>query len=345
MPPNKRTPIVEYLKTQRKWDAVLKGILEDAARDLDRDIRALDDTAGPLARAQLLAQRASIKAHLSQDFADIGKAIREGQKDAAAAASLVVSQFEDDLFSLVMDPEKRRLIAISEAQRAASSVQTVMARLQISQRTLSSQVYVTAAGVNSQVDKAINSALARGLSAREFAREVKQFVNPNTPGGASYAAMRLARTEINNAFHATTIQRFQSAIFVDNVEWNLSSSHPEGDHCDTLADESPYPKRSVPEKPHPQCFCFLTAEMPSEDDFIDNLFAGKYDEANWSDDVMTGEAGKAPTKPTKPLGPTSDEIIRNAEKMYGTGSKQHMQAVKKQLMNNKKPMPNPPWKR
>ena len=100
-----------------------------------------------------------------------------------------------------------------------------------------------------------------------------------TPGGAlmrtdtpypppygtqgSYAARRLARTEITAAAGRATINAAAANPFVNKIQWRLSASHPKIDICDDYAHGGPngdgvYAIDQVPDyPPHPQCLCAL----------------------------------------------------------------------------------------
>ncbi len=137
------------------------------------------------------------------------------------------------------------------------------------------------------IDK-INSTIDKGLknnwSAKELADQLKEFIDPNVAGGESFAAMRLARTEINNAFHETTREIARDSPFIIGEQWELSGSHDNDDDCDEIAEddvglgEGIYPPDDIPDKPHPNCFCFTTSVTPSISDFVDAFNAGEYDD-------------------------------------------------------------------
>lgn len=294
----RRFPLIQYLQVEQAYVSEIDKILRKAAKDNADRLNALPDSANPLTRAQLKAQAAAIKANLAQDWTNIQKAIDNGQKAAAARASEVLSAYENDVLSAVLSRESMDALIKSEAQRAASGVRTLMDRLESSKKPLSENVYNTKKLTEGWVDREINAALVAGLSAAQLAKQIRQFIDPAVPGGASYAARRLARTEINNAFHAATQRRMKESQIVEEVDWNLSTSHPEGDVCDSLASDSPYPEDEVPEKPHPQCLCFLTPRLPDQAEFIDNLFAGKYGDEPWEDEAL--QNADVPTPPTKP---------------------------------------------
>lgn len=286
LPPSPRYPLVVYLRMEQAYVNAIDIVLRRAARELSSDINKLKTGSHPLSRAQLEAQRAAIKAHLNQDWSDIETAVRKGQIDAAQSASKVMSSYENVLLQHVLTETDMKTLAAAEAQRAGQTIQTLLARTLSSHKPLSQQVYESKALTNGWVNELINVALVKNSTAAELARAVRGFISPDVPGGASYAAKRLARTEINNAFHASGINRYQKSGLVDEVDWHLSSSHPEGDECDGLASDSPYNVNNVPEKPHPNCFCFTTPHMPTRQEFIDNLFAGKYGDEPWIDDVQ-----------------------------------------------------------
>jgi hypothetical protein len=143
--------------------------------------------------------------------------------------------------------------------------------------TLSQRVYRNSQATVLQVGRIIDQSLALQRSPREIAALVRSFISPGVPGGTSYAAMRLARTEINNAHHETTIRLSKDRPWVSGYKWMLSGSHPSPDICDEYARRE-FEKDEVPSKPHPQCLCFLVVQQESSEDFLDKLTDGDYDD-------------------------------------------------------------------
>jgi hypothetical protein len=120
------------------------------------------------------------------------------------------------------------------------------------------------------------------MSAKEFAASISGLLRQGT--AVNYNAMRLARTEMNNAFHFTQIRYTREMPWVDGYSWNLSGSHPSVDICNTMATANHdgigrgvYKKGNVPGKPHPQCFCYLTTVTASNSKFEKQLLNGSYD--------------------------------------------------------------------
>lgn len=278
MPLPPKTPLITLMKLEAHHVAQLNKILTMSMNRLDKEIKALGKAgAAPITIMQAKATRAAMADFIGQTFDDVESQIRMGIQNAAMSASEVVSQYEDELLKLVMSPEAANNLARAEAQRAAAGIEAALQRVQgNSYVPLSKTVYNTQQMTLGWVDKRITQALASGWSRQQLANELKTMINPNVAGGVSYAAQRTARTEINNAFHASSAERYLNSPVVLEVDWHLSSSHPEGDICDTLQDESPYPKTEVPKKPHPQCYCYITPSLPEPAKFVDNLFKGKY---------------------------------------------------------------------
>lgn len=282
----KKPEALRLMALEAEWVAGITELLRQSALDVEARIRAAGDATNPLTMMQLKAQREAIYAYLGQKWNNIESAISLGQKAAAREASAVVSEYEDELLKLVFTQQMMDQIATSEANRAAAGVNAALRRMQGASYNLKEQVYQTRKVADGYIDTIVNKALIQGWTASQLAAAVKSSINPNTPGGVSYAANRLARSEINNAFHAASVQRYKDSKVADGVDWNLSTSHPENDICDVLAEESPYDLEQVPKKPHPFCYCFLTPHLPTEDEFMKNLLDGKYDDGAWGGAVI-----------------------------------------------------------
>lgn len=288
-----RKPLVAELKFQKEQMKLVTTALEESALEIRQQI--LRNAGGSISEKvtleQLKLQERGIKATLSRQFDDFEQLLQTASEEMAGIASEVISDYTDPLTDLVLDPARSKQLRESEARRVVNNIQQLISRNTTAQPGLSNRVYGTKQVANGMIDKTINRALAQGMNARQFANAVRSQIDPKVKGGVSYAAMRLARTEINNASHAAAVQRYKEIPFIEGVDWNLSGSHPEGDECDGLKDNSPYDTEEVPAKPHPQCFCYLTPALPSEDDFMKNLFDGKYD-----DGEDFGDTDPSPTR-------------------------------------------------
>lgn len=208
----------------------------------------------------------------------LGQKVLARQAEAAAVALEQGWKWDQILLTRVfLDPGERAAMKASLIQTADRNVQAAIQRVNGNSIPLSRRVYRSRDLSQGWVDRKINSALARGLNWSQFASEVKGMINPNTPGGVSYAAKRLARTEINNAYHAMTVQQNRDKPWITGMVWALSNSHPTPDICNLYADNSPYPVDEVPAKPHPQCLCYTYPEVVSAERFRNEYNFGRYD--------------------------------------------------------------------
>jgi hypothetical protein len=169
------------------------------------------------------------------------------------------------------------------ARQAAAGVDSFVSRSE-NLHPLSDRIYKNWFQSRAHINREVSKALLRGLNARDFARAVSSTINPGVPGGISYNATRLARTEINNAFHFTSIRYTREMPWVEGYKWNLSGSHPKLDICNEYADKNHddigrgvFKKGNVPGKPHPHCFCFITTVTADASTFEKRLRSGAYD--------------------------------------------------------------------
>uniref|UniRef100_A0AAU6R674 Capsid maturation protease n=1 Tax=Micrococcus phage Kurnik TaxID=3092208 RepID=A0AAU6R674_9CAUD len=276
--PDPRQTFNAYLDTQKVYDVRLRKLLFDVMRQVDEDLKDITGTSisAKIGEDQALALKQSIHRRLSLLFSREGDLIQAGKEDAAAAAVRAFTNYEAMLLQNVMTKSALAEYIASAQATARIGVDAAMQRVMgNSYRRLAESVYGTHNLAKGYVDRLVETAIARGWSARDLAARVKSMINPNVAGGVSYAAQRLARTEINNAFHSVSTAKYQDSPYVTGVTWHLSGSHPEGDECDVLAAGGPYPKDKVPDKPHPLCFCYITPEVMSEDEFLDFFFSSQ----------------------------------------------------------------------
>lgn len=273
---------MRYLRVQRVTDAQIRALLRQAARDLALAIETahIQSFSDSIRLAQLrIKQRAIAEALWTQT----GTRVVEGKSRAVMAAR---KGGDRDIAQLLrrLDPAMRRALQEGAERAARDAIERAVARAGgRAQVILSERVYRNRALMQGTVDRLINSGIARGLSAREMAAEVGKYVKPTAPGGASHAAFRLARTEINNSFHAASAAYYEDNPFVEGMKWNLSRSHPKSDQCDDYAHEDHsrqgpgvFSRLDVPPKPHPQCFCYVVPVVLDDDELIRRYSNGEY---------------------------------------------------------------------
>ena len=336
-----RRPLVEWLKLDKQTVSDLNRYLYE----LNVSVRDWFDRNSPTDQATSLerADRQTLYRYINDVRGSLAineySLLSSNMTAAAEAAARHAFSYERDYWDMVLSPEEIEQMEAASAATARASLDTVVARYLSSRKTLSDRVYDSALLQSGMLNKIIDTAILRGISWRDLARAVRSSINPRVPGGVSYAAKRLARTEINNAFHATSLQRYKESEIVDFVKWNLSNSHPEGDECDEYADNRVaehdeaglWPVDEVPEKPHPNCFCFITPLLPSPEEFLNSLFgegaaeSGSYamsrNQEEWPDkDDPFGAARASSMKNSRAqmikhaewAGVTPDEFLRKA---------------------------------
>lgn len=269
-------PLKLYLRGERIAEIGIIDALRDAMADAQRRINKLETKHGLgsiVRRAQLAIIRRELRSVSNELFRAVGKSVRAASPAVADAASEAERVLQALLFQAA---GKRAPEPLVEAQRAYArrTVATYLARGQ-NGINLSQRVYRTRELSNGFVDRAVNRVVLQGGSWQDIAKNVTPLINPDSPGGVSFAAKRLGRTELNNAFHTTQKASAEINPFVEALRWNLSMSHAKADSCDLLAQGHSRGKRvglyvpsDLPAKPHPQCLCYTTNEMMDEDEFL-----------------------------------------------------------------------------
>lgn len=276
-----RDSFAQYLQLQRRYDAELRKALEKAAREASRIIAAMPkDTFSQRTRMSLYQMRLfRIADILNGLWGNMANITENSMRRAATAGADATTNLAKTLGRSV---PKSSLLLSGFQQAADRSAANVQARF-INSINLSPRVYKNAAWSRGRVDDAINNGISLGKSAKEIASDVKGMISARTPGGVSFAAFRLGRTEINNAYHTVQTQSYATQPWITGVQWKNSGSHPRPDVCDLYATEDHvglgkgvFEKGNVPRKPHPQCLCHVIAITESREDFVDNLMAGNY---------------------------------------------------------------------
>ena len=275
------TAIQAYARVTNATDKALLRLLAEAADDARKEAErlALTRKFGAMTKSaqQRLVQRA-LQLQMRSLWENVGYMTIFGEKEAARAAISAMDHLQSKIYGKAGADLQRAL-----RLQAESGIDSFVSRKSSMER-LSFRVYKNMQLASGTIDRMISKALLRGLNARDFARILASTIQPNVTGGVSYAAMRLARTEINNAFHETSIRYTLDMPWVRGYKWNRSRSHPHLDVCDSMANtdhsglgRGVYSKGSVPGKPHPQCLCYITTVTASAGQFEAQLRRGSYD--------------------------------------------------------------------
>lgn len=263
------------IQTTQLTDDEIRHITRSAASDAERILQTME----PGVRKTQL-ELAKVNAEM---WGAVGDATKIGIGDAVDSAATYQAMFDEGLLANVGIPQ--RYWHQSMLASARQGIESIISRKE-NGFTLSERVYRNQALAKGYVDDTVRNGLLLGKSQVEIARDVRKYIDPSTPGGASYAAMRLARTEVNNAYHQTAVRGYQKTPWVERVLWNLSGSHPVPDQCNEYAEAvthrgwsaGQYGPDDVPSKPHPQCLCFVTPVMMDLDAYAKAFKQGKYDD-------------------------------------------------------------------
>lgn len=285
--PETREWIRRYILLQQRYDVRLDRLLERVAKDLDKQIKELGDKPGigaQVRRQQLIGSRGVITRLLREFWLETGDLVRAGREEAADTALDAGFDWDEILLArLYPDEDDRTQMRKYLLGAAERNIDAMLRRVYGVQQPLSKRVYKTQALANGWVTRAVEAALAGGSSAEDLSRRVRSMISPKTPGGVTYAARRLARTEINNVFHAQTVTDNEGKPWNTGMKWRISKSHVIPDECDEYSKQENgmgpgvFPLHQVPAKPHPQCFCYVTPETLSVAQFDAAFERGEFD--------------------------------------------------------------------
>lgn len=294
--PTNTTPLVTYVRLQKALDQDVLRALRASALNIDAELKRLQARVGigaAMRREQLVRSQIVIHSEMARYWAAVGDTVQAAKAAAAAAGAETMLMSSGSLLSSVFSKADIDYMTRSARASAEQGLRALEERISGSSYVpLAQSVYENNALSSGHIDQIVNNALVRGASAAELARDVRDFVNPNTPGGVRYASLRLGRTELNNSFHAASIRQAQKQPWTTGVQWELSGSHPTPDECNEYAEETHIPggdpgvfrPEDVPTKPHPNCLCYITNVDVNREEFIRQFQEGKYDQ--WLEEEM-----------------------------------------------------------
>ena len=173
--------------------------------------------------------------------------------------------------------------------------------------TLSDRIWNLHDIANKNLKSMIQQGVNQGKSAVDIAKEIEKYLEVSGPawttgikpsvtgkGSVKYNALRLARSETQNAYRRAQKLSAQESDIVKGIKWTLSSNHPvyppsyeyEGynEICNYLAEHNHqdlgagvFKPDDIPITPHPQCMCHWLDVLYEGDKFI-NILKEKYGE-------------------------------------------------------------------
>jgi len=258
----------------------MRRLLLEAAAEAERVVLA-HGSKGAIEKTRARQAVAALRQVSLDTWGEVDGITRAGVKAAAKSAALSERWMSRTLEAKFGEsiPEWEKAIGYS----AQNGIDALLAK-QKNAIPLSERVYHARALTDGKVDDTVSRGLLLQKSAAQIAKDVRQYISPDTPGGTSYAANRLARTEINNAFHTQQVASRAEEPWTQSFTWNISGSHPKPDECNEYGEKThftggqpgEYRVGDVPGKPHPNCLCYVTTNTIDEDEFVDSFMAGKY---------------------------------------------------------------------
>lgn len=216
---------------------------------------------------------------------DLLKAINKGIYIAVEASTEAAQQTFIDLAKEIWAAPviKQAFATINER-----AVMALLARTGPDGLKLSDRVWRISQRARNALKVIVEDSVVRGLDARKMARQVQRYLQPGVwtalkeetrkrlgvPRDVSMEAMRLAVTEMHNAFHEGTRMAWSAVPGVQGYYWRLSNWHPITDICDDYASHNGdgfWAKDQVPIKPHPWCRCYIIPAVEEVDKFVSRL--------------------------------------------------------------------------
>lgn len=263
------------LAARRRGHTLGRAALRDIARSLRDALKEISGSDSPLSARRGEILRGQLRG-----------LIRELEKTAATATAKSVSTTVRDIVEI-----HRKVAASLVAKHAPELADAVAARFHsinvralaaVGSRTQNAATFQTLlrrhmSETAPDVDRLIQSAVARSVPARKLAKDVQKILSGNHPDLSDYGmrktdlagmrtveydAMRIARTETNNAMREANRLALAQSPIVAAARWQLSGNHDKEDECDDLAKADNgfgpgfWPLNDWPVAPHPHCGCY-----------------------------------------------------------------------------------------
>lgn len=257
----------------------VRQVYQRAAQRIRDELRTV--TRGTLKERHMLAVAKALVRQADVLRGELDSVLRSGIQMSVKLAMDPAQAIALDTMGDVFDRTGIRAMFTNVNQRAIAAL---LARTRSEDGLrVSERIWRTSQRWRQVANRVIEDTVASGLDSRKAAREVDQYLQPQThtafkaetrrrlgvPKDVSYEAMRLTVSEMNNAFHEGTVLANRAIPSYDGILWRLSHSHPVRDICDEYAEHNGngfWPKGEEPSKPHPWCKCH---SIPFHEDTAD----------------------------------------------------------------------------
>lgn len=285
------------------WDAAHYKTTDQYAKAVERIMVATTtEISGMVAKRDIdtnkpfkFSDYPAIQKEVNRAVADMAKSMTVTIERGSRKEWLSASQKNDAFIQSVMNTSKVSKARLSKMQDKNLDALAAFQSRKVEGMDLSQRVWKYAGQFKDQIEQCIDVGLGEGRSADELSRDVRQNLkDPNRlfrrvrdkrgnlvlsknarafhPGQGVYRssyknAMRLTRSEINMAYRESDYLRWQQLDFVIGIEIHRSNHDPLCD-CDLCARlVGKYPKTFKFKGWHPQCMCYATPVLVSDDEF------------------------------------------------------------------------------
>jgi hypothetical protein len=278
--------VAKHRRKQLSWtkESVKRfdAILQHTAMELVEKLRAHAGTGTMYERylQAVLSDFSAVLDVLKADYAELLGVQLLGSAQIAAGRELAIAGTlfsADDLAKVTegMAPDITKTatingigeVSVTFGRVAQEAVNAIYQRVYEDGLNLSDRLWRLDNATRTAIADQVVGAVVSGQSARDLANSIKAYLTDPDEGNARYNAMRLARTEINNAHREGHIRSATDANgdikdYISAIGFRLSMSHPAPDICDVWASQDinglgpgNYLPASVPvDHPHGLCF-------------------------------------------------------------------------------------------
>ena len=277
-----------YTTVSREMLRKLEQAFQKAYEDVTRILNGIDHDPRLTAQRQFWKAR---KYQLKEITEGLSNGYAEALKDGMNLVTLNSAQVSEMAETMLLTSHGYEAAIISPEFRTLplAAVEHVWRRIGTDGLTLSDRIWNLTKHIRKRTDAIVLSGIARGQSAVEMAKELQRDIlgvkkledipeklrwtegisrSVRGRGTIHYNALRLARTEIGNAYHEAEVMAARASKVVSGLKWNLSPMHGMYDVCDQLADQDMYglgpgiyPPGDTPLCPHPNDMCYVTREI------------------------------------------------------------------------------------
>lgn len=283
----------QFLRLTQQQEKELLEVYEEAAKRTV--LKTLKAQSGTLTDRYLRELDKALVDYTKYLRANLDKVVKNTTKESAKIASNVQNTYMD----MIAPTQDLKSSFNKMFTQLSDNVvkQLISGKYYEDGKTLDKRLWNITEKNGKDIDKLIKVNIAQGTNAKELAKELQQYINPDKPLTAktfqdgidknvSYQARRLARTSLTHAHTESYNQGSKMNPFCKGLKWNLSSSHSSRmrgrtDICDERATQNEFglgqgvfPANECPIQ-HCNCLCYFTQEVidvnKARDELIDWL--------------------------------------------------------------------------